>query len=205
MTIDRFKPASKGQALTELTLILPVGFILLGAPLHFWQTMERRVVDDTLRLDERLGKFAKDERVFLEGLRSRACLSQAPNAFAGTPTTRWPEEVDKQRALSISLLRMSCLGEGTAKHGPKVALPIWAAHLAAPNEAVARATAQTLCPQVVGVSERLRSSVASGHKVRLLADAKPAAQVLRQTTQFCLSGLKSARPLDSLFTGILDP
>lgn len=205
MTIERFARASKGQALTELTLILPVGFILLGAPLHFWQTMERRVVDDTRRLDETLARFAKEERVFLGSLRSQACLRPARSESAGNPSTRWPEEVDKQRALSLSLLRMSCLGEGTAKHGPKVALPLWSAHLAAPNEAVARATAQTLCPQVVAISERLRTSVSSAHKVRLLADATSAAQVLRQTTQFCLSGLKSARPLDSLFAGILDP
>ncbi|MEY3901092.1 MAG: hypothetical protein RL189_398 [Pseudomonadota bacterium] len=122
-----------------------------------------------------------------------------------TPSTRWPEEVDKQRGLSLSLLRMGCLGEGTAKLGPKVALPLWSVHVAAPNEAVARATAQTLCPGVVAVSEKLRVSVSTAHKVRLLSDAAPAAQVVRQTTQFCLTGLKSVRPLDSLFAGILDP
>ncbi|MEN9809290.1 MAG: hypothetical protein RLZZ488_857 [Pseudomonadota bacterium] len=207
MKIERLWHSSGGQALTELTVILPVGFILLAAPLHFWKTMEQRVGDDTRRLDENLAQFAKKESVFLNNLRSQACLRQAGTGAksTATPSTRWPEEVDKQRALSLSLLRVSCLGEGTAKHGPKVALPLWSVHIAAPSEAAARATAQTLCPGVVAVSEKLRASVASAHKVRLLADAAPAAQVLRQTTQFCLTGLKSVRPLDSLFAGILDP
>ncbi len=193
----------KGQALTELVIVMPLCLMLLVAPLTFKTLMGDRLVSDHVRLEIRLADSQTKEKGLLNQLKNKSCSTRA-RGHNLLPTTRWPENVDSQSALSKGFVRVGCLGEATARLGPKVALPLWTLFLQAPTEPVAKAASQTLCPRIKGLSEKTRAGVLATHRLRQPYTARYLINLNEQSALNCSVHSISARLLDRFVPAILD-
>lgn len=184
------KGDNRGQALTELIIIFPVAAILLGAPAGYRLNFIERLKSESESFDAKLHSFAqKPEKTDLKPSSFNNCLSN-PGAVLSFNNTHLPEIIEHQRALSLATQRVACLAEATGRLGPKVALPLWGLHIGAPTEKLARATAETLCPRITRVSERLRSGVQIRLRFFAQSDRIIASELLTQATGVCLGALK---------------
>lgn len=199
----------RGQALAELTIILPIAFLLLAAPGSLTHWMNDRFASDARRLDDELTQFQIAEVERTRALRSQGCTGSLAPSFVRPPrkavSADWPTEVDQQRALSMAALRTACLAEATAKLGPAAALPLWTVHITAPHEELAKASAQTLCPLVKTTSERVRISITTAQRLTRPTQLARALRLLKENSDFCSLKAISASRLDRLFAPILDP
>jgi len=175
--------SAKGQALAELILIIPLILFLLNASRDFRIQWDDRLARDTQQLDHELKKFVVSTSLSLKQKTSIHCLPWNESQ-SDTFRTRWPVEVDHQRALSLAASRAACLAEATARLGPEIALPLWALHLQSATESVAQASARTLCPRVKTLGEQLRHSISQTHRLRIPRDLSVVAQLKAR----CLTG-----------------
>jgi hypothetical protein len=157
--------SQKGQALTELIVVLPLVFILIPAAESLYTLLSSRIVAESSRMEIRQNDFRNREDVRLNTLRRFSCEPLAA-AYQPAGDTKIPENVEAQRTLTMAALRFSCLAEGTSRLGPKAATVLWALYLEAPSEKVGQSLTLTLCPKTKLSSERVRLSIRTTFALR---------------------------------------
>lgn len=187
----------------ELIVALPLLCTLLSAPLWIRGLLNQRIESQSRQQDSNLRNIWS--ALEKEGSRFSATACNSQTVASRTAKVQpWPEEVDRQRALTMATLRTLCLAEATGRLG-KAALPLWGIHVAAPTDAAAKSTATLLCPRTSHWSEKLSDQVRQGHRLILRTETAKAAKLMSFLENSRIDCANSPVMLDSLFGPILGP
>ena len=184
-------------------IFLPVAFVALAAAGTFYSLLGDRQRSDSSDADARLNAFQTQEKLRFERLMQKSCfLGTHAAQLAETP--KMPENVDLQRAISLSTLRLSCLAEGSARLGPKAATALWAVYLKSPTETLAQSLTQTICPKIKLHSERFRKAARSTNTLRRTRETVLSLNLRELRVSRCSAASIPASLLDRFAPAILD-
>ncbi|NBO37570.1 hypothetical protein EBU99_03200 [bacterium] len=210
-----------GQALTELSLILPICFFLFSALPNLTQTTQTALQKLNSALDAELhpnivplalrqhsmwpqgaltsSSNAKPDSRFTVLLAAppacRSTLKPESSATATDLPLRARERFEKQHLLSLSTQRALCLTEGSARLTPGAATALWAAYMATTQPSARRAVSYSLCPAISRTGERARALVGFRIQASILAASGKLAKQLINERELCFAGRISAPSL----------
>jgi hypothetical protein len=209
------KPTDQtGQALTELTISLPVILVFIGGAHWLFQSLKTSLHSDLMqRVQETSfsrvpawarGHWPRDSvRTKAKAhakivnrstdLRLSLCIDSPRMQFAGAgvDTSHHFEDVypyfSDVRDLSRALLRVACVGENVALGGGAVAAATLAGLRAMPHEAIRRRAVYSICPVVANSSQGLRDAAALTSRWKPWTHATDVVKSLQSSQVICIS------------------